>query len=92
MSELTPAPPNPSARGTVRYEDVRIGIVPEGPCHYEVMVSLVDGDYDYTDHAVEYVAINATVVHLDSPIWFTEADLDVGVPGGSAGETAWVWP
>ncbi|WP_101295990.1 hypothetical protein [Halegenticoccus soli] len=76
--------------GTVTYEDVRIVIIPEGPFHHKVMVSHADGDR--TDHAVEHVAINTTLVHLDSPIWFIGADLDVGVPIKQAGETAWVWP
>lgn len=91
MSDLTPAPPtNPLARETVTYEDVRIVITPKAPYHYEVAVSETDGDR--TDHAVEYVAINATNVLLESPIWFVDADLDVGVPIERAGDTAWVWP
>lgn len=91
MSGMAPAPPtNTLDRGTVTYENARVVIIPEGPFHYEVMVSPADGDR--TDHAVEAVAINATTVHLDGPIWFNGADLDVGVPLGQAGETAWVWP
>lgn len=81
---------NTLGKGTVTYEDVRIVITPEGPFHYEVTVSPADGDH--ADHAVERVSINSTPVHLDDPIWFIGADVDVGVPVGQAGETAWVWP
>ncbi len=77
-------------RGTVTYDDVRVVITPEGPFHYDVTVS--DADGTRTDHAVEFVAINATLVRLEDAIWFIDADLDVGVPVGDAGETAWVWP
>ena len=91
MSGMTPTPrTNTLERGTVTYEDVRTVITPEGPFHYEVMVSPADGDR--VNHAVEYVAINATTVRLDDPIWFIDADLDVGVPIGQVGETAWIWP
>ena len=91
MSDPTPAPPtNTLDEGTVTYEDVRVVIVPEGPFHYEVTVSHADGER--VGHAVEHVAINATTVHHDDPVWFIGADLDVGVPVGQAGETAWVWP
>jgi hypothetical protein len=87
---MTPAPPpNPFARGTVTYEDVRIGIVPEGPRHYEVLVGRSDGDH--AEHAVEYVAVNATRVDIESPLWFDGATLQVGVPDSETGETAWVW-
>ncbi len=91
MSGRTPVPETDTLdRGTVTYEDVRVVIVPEGPYHYEVTVSRAEGDR--TEHAVERVAINATTVHPDDSIWFIGADLDVGVPVGRAGETAWVWP
>lgn len=91
MTNLTPAPQtDPFARETVTYEDVRVVITPEGPYHYEVTVRHIDGDC--SDHAVEYVAINATTVFFESPIWFADADLDVGVPIERAGDTAWVWP
>jgi hypothetical protein len=91
MSELPPAPPpNPFAKATTAYEDVQVGIVPEGPYHYGVLVHRADGDC--ATHAVEYVAINATTVRLDGSLWFDGVDLDVGVPGTQAGETAWVWP
>ena len=78
------------AEGTVTYEDVRIVITPEGPFHYEVAVN--DASGDRTHHAVEQVAINATTVLLERPIWFIDADLDVGVPIEGVGETAWIWP
>lgn len=91
MAGMRPASrPTTLERGTVVYEDVRVVITPEGPFHYAVTVRASDADQ--TDHAVEYVAINATPVHLEDPIWFIDADLDVGVPIGHAGETAWVWP
>jgi hypothetical protein len=91
MSDLTPTPPaNPLAKGTTAYEDVQVGIVPEGPYHYEVLVKQAESDC--ATHAVEYVAINATTVRLDDPLWFDDVDLDVGVPGTQAGEIAWVWP
>ena len=91
MAGMRPASrPTRLDRGTVTYDGVRVVITPEGPFHYEVAVR--DADGDRTDHAVEYVAINATLVRLDDPIWFIDADLDVGVPVGDAGETAWVWP
>jgi len=91
MSDLTPAPPaNPLAKATTAYEDVQVGVVPKGPNHYEVLVCRDDGDC--TTHAVEYVAINATAIHLENPLWVDGVDLDVGVPGTQAGETAWVWP
>lgn len=81
---------NPLERGTVTDEDVRIVIAPEGPYHFAVTVSHADGRR--THHAVEYVAINGTTVDLEAPIWFIDADVDVGVPIEAAGETAWVWP
>jgi len=91
MADLTPTTrTNALDRGTVTYEDVRIVITPEGPYHYDVTVSDADGDRIH--HAVEYVAINATTVALEEPIWFIDADLDVGVPVNDVGETAWVWP
>ena len=91
MPSMTPAPQtNTLDRETVTYEDVRVVIIPEGPFHYAVTVSHADGGL--TEHAVEYVAINATTVHFDGPIWFIGTDLDVGVPLGQAGDTAWVWP
>ena len=91
MSGMMPAPRTDTLeKGTVTYEDVRVVIFPEGPFHYEVTVSRANGDR--INHAVEYVAINATTVHLDDPIWFIGADLDIGVPLGQPGETAWVWP
>lgn len=77
-------------RGTVTYEQVRVVITPEAPFHYEVAVRDADGDRH--DHAVEHVAINATSVRLEDAIWFIDADLDVGIPIGGVGETAWVWP
>lgn len=91
MSDTTPAPETDTlAEGTITYEDVRVVVVPQTPFHYEVTVSRADGDR--TDHAVERVAVNATAIHFDDPVWFVGADLDVGVPIGRAGETAWVWP
>lgn len=91
MAGMSPTSQPPIlAQGTVTYDDVRVVITPEGPFHYEVEVC--DADGDRTDHAVEYVAINATLVRLEDAIWFIDADLDVGVPVGGAGETAWVWP
>ena len=91
MSDTTAAPKTDTLdEGTVTYQDARVVITPEGPFHYEVTVSRTDGER--TDHAVERVAINATTVHLDGPIWFIGADLDVGVRVGQVGETVWVWP
>ena len=84
------ARPAPLDRGTCTYEDARVVITPEGPFHFEVTVRHSDGDQ--ATHAVEFVAINGTQVQLDAPIWFIDADLDVGVPIGDTGETAWVWP
>lgn len=77
-------------RGTFTYEQVRVVITPEGPFHYEVTVRHADGDQRV--HAVEHVEINGTQVFIDAAIWFIDADLDVGVPIGHGGETAWVWP
>ncbi|MFB6200645.1 MAG: hypothetical protein ABEI98_01395 [Halorhabdus sp.] len=91
MSGITPAPEtNPLDRGTDTYEDVRVVVTPEGPFHYAVRVSR--GDDNHAEHAVEYLAINATTVHVDESIWFAGADIEVGVPIGRVGETAWVWP
>jgi hypothetical protein len=83
-------PPNPLASGTVTYEDARIGILPEGPRHYEVLVDRAGGGQ--AEHAVEYVVLNATHIDVDDPLWFADATLHVGVPESETGETAWVWP
>lgn len=91
MANVTPAPSTePLGRETVSYTDVRVVITPEGPYHYEVSVGERDGTC--TEHAVEYVAVNATTIHFEEPIWFADANLDVGVPIGQAGDTVWVWP
>lgn len=91
MADLTrPHASNLLSLGTVTYEDVRVVITPEGPYHYSVVIN--DDDGDKTEHAVEYVAINATTVYLEDPIWFIDANVDVGVPVQRAGETAWIWP
>lgn len=60
------------------------------PRHYEVLVS--QGDAGHAEHAVEYVAVNATRVDVNDPIWFDGATLNGGVPDSETGETAWVWP
>lgn len=91
MADLTPVRSQGQLdRGTVTYEDVRVVIRPEAPYHYHVEVSLEDGQR--VSHEVEFVAVNATNISLESPIWFIHADLDVGVPLMHPGETAWVWP
>lgn len=72
------------------YEQVRVVVTPEAPYHYEVAVSET-GD-ERAVHAVEYVAVNATDVRLEEPLWFTGADVDVGVPVEGHGDTAWIWP
>ena len=91
MSNVSPAPSiNPLRRETVTYEDVRVVVTPEGPYHYAVTVSEADGTR--TEHAVEYVVVNATTISFEDPIWFIDADVDVGVPIEAAGDTAWIWP
>lgn len=91
MTGMRPAaPPTTLDEGAVAYEQVRVVITPEAPFHYEVAVR--DADGDRRAHAVEHVAVNATRVRFEDAIWFIDADLDVGIPIGGAGETAWVWP
>lgn len=91
MANATPAPtPNSIAAETDTYENVQVVITSEGPFHYAVRVRPDDGEQ--TDHAVEYVVINGTTIQFEDPIWFVDVGLDVGVPIGRAGDTAWVWP
>lgn len=90
MSGTTSArPTNQLEKGTATYENVRVVITPEGPRHFEVQIS--DSADERTRHAVERVVVNTAEVLLDGPIWFIDAELDVGVPICGAGDTAWVW-
>jgi hypothetical protein len=81
---------DPLAAGTDTYENVRVFIAPEGPYHYDVQLRLPDGSH--AEHAVEFVALNTTQVEFEEPLWFVDVTLDVGVPIGQVGETAWIWP
>jgi hypothetical protein len=73
----------------VTYEDARVIITPEGPRHFQVVVSRGQGHRER--HAVERVVINTAEVRLDSSIWFIDAKVDVGVAVEERGETVWVW-
>lgn len=93
MSDLTPAPPPSPGAGSRHYESVSVVVVPEAPHHYSVSVRDEDDEDDErVEFAVERVAVNSTRVRLEGSVWFVDADLDVGVPFTSHGETAWVWP
>lgn len=77
------------ANETVTYQNVRVAVTPEAPRHYEVKVRKRNDDVVF--HDVESVVINTAEVVLDSPIWFVEVGLDVGVPLDDHGDTAWIW-
>jgi hypothetical protein len=76
-------------RANVTYRDVRVVITPEGPRHYDVAVSERPGET--THHAVERVVVNTAAMTFDTPVWFIDVELDVGVPVDVPDETAWVW-
>lgn len=91
MSDTTPSTTNSQLRrGTKTYENSRVVITPQALDHYEVVIS--DPNEGQCRHAVERVVINSATVLLDSPIWFVDATVDVGVPTGEPGDTVWVWP
>jgi hypothetical protein len=91
MSDTTSAATNNQLQGgTKTYENSRVVIRPQTLDHYEVVVTEPDGG-PYR-HAVERVVVNSATVLLDSPIWFVDATIDVGVPMGEPGDTVWVWP
>lgn len=90
MTDPTSKPrANQLTEETVTYEDARVSILPEAPYHYHVEVNDPDGDNVF--HAVEYVVINGADVSLDDPIVFSGVKLEVGIPIGDPGDTAWVW-
>ncbi|MFB6105980.1 MAG: hypothetical protein ABEJ70_03310 [Halobacteriaceae archaeon] len=75
--------------GTVTYEHVRVVVVPEGPRHYSVEVA--DGGDRSGSHAVERVLVNSAEVVFEETLWFADVQVDVGVPIGVPGDTAWIW-
>lgn len=90
MSERTSGPPKQLLKeGTTTYENARVIITPEGPRHYRVVVSKHDDEH--VRHAVERVIVNTAEVSLESPIWFVDVKVDVGVPLDEPGDTVWVW-
>jgi hypothetical protein len=89
MSEPSPTTPSRYVNGTTSYEEVQTVITPEGPDHYAVTVREADGSTH--THAVERVVINTAALHLVDPIWFVDANIDVGLPAAGHGETVWVW-
>jgi hypothetical protein len=81
---------NTLTHGTEMYEQARVVITPEGPHHYTVTVS--ENQDHHVEHAVERVVVNTATITLEDPVWFVDADVDVGVPLSGPVETVWVWP
>jgi hypothetical protein len=76
-------------RGNVTYRNARVVITPSGPHHYDVDVSVRPGET--TRHAVERVVVNTAEMTFETPVWFIDVELDVGVPVDGPGDTLWVW-
>lgn len=90
MSNSTPSPPSGDVRtGKTTYTGVQAVIRPEAPDHYSVEIR--DGSGASHVHAVERVVVNTAEVHLDDPIWFVGAKIDIGVPIDGHGEVVWAW-